>query len=152
MKLLPMLSASLIGMSLATGAFAAILATPCSAPFLGTAVAFALAGRALDIAVIFTALGFGLALPYLVIAALPGLVTRLPTPGRWMLLVKAGLGLLLLATVGWLVWVLAGVENRINYYFIYINKIDDFVVVLNEIPRFQFWVYVWLQRATFGLG
>ncbi len=100
-----------LGGDFLTGLFAAVMATPCSAPLLGTAVAFALAGRGIDIAVIFTALGFGLALPYLVIAALPGLVTRLPTPGRWMLLVKAGLGLLLLATVGWLVWVLAGVAG-----------------------------------------
>jgi len=93
----------------ATGAFAAILATPCSAPFLGTAVAFALAGRTLDIAVIFTALGFGLALPYLVVAAFPAAISRLPKPGRWMLWLKILLGLALAGTAGWLFWVLIGV-------------------------------------------
>lgn len=93
----------------ATGAFAAILATPCSAPFLGTAVAFALAGRALDIAVIFTALGLGLALPYLVVAAFPAAISRLPKPGRWMLWLKVLLGLALAGTAGWLFWVLIGV-------------------------------------------
>jgi len=93
----------------ATGAFAAILATPCSAPFLGTAVAFALAGRALDTAVIFTALGLGLALPYLVVAAFPAAISRLPKPGRWMLWLKILLGLALAGTAGWLFWVLIGV-------------------------------------------
>lgn len=95
-----------------TGAFAAVLATPCSAPFLGTAVAFALAGRPVDIAVIFTAMGIGLALPYLAVALRPSMVTRLPRPGRWVLLLKAVLGLLLAGTAAWLVWVLAGVGGR----------------------------------------
>lgn len=99
------------GGDFATGAFAAILATPCSAPFLGTAVAFALAGQAIDIAVIFTALGLGLALPYLVVAAFPGLILRLPKPGRWMIWLKIALGLALAATAAWLFWVLIGVAG-----------------------------------------
>jgi suppressor for copper-sensitivity B len=93
----------------ATGAFAAVLATPCSAPFLGTAVAFALAGRPVDIFVIFTALGIGLALPYLLIAAAPGLVKKLPKPGKWMVWFKLVLGSLLALTAAWLFWVLQGV-------------------------------------------
>ena len=95
----------------ATGAFAAMLATPCSAPFLGTAVAFALSGGTLDVAVIFTALGLGLALPYLLLAARPGLVQALPKPGRWMLVLKGLLGLLLVGTALWLFRVLAGVAG-----------------------------------------
>ena len=95
-----------------TGAFAAVLATPCSAPFLGTAVTFALAGRPLDIVVIFTAMGIGLALPYLLVAARPGWVTKLPRPGRWMVVVKWALGALLALTALWLIWVLAGVAGR----------------------------------------
>lgn len=95
-----------------TGAFAAVLATPCSAPFLGTAVAFALAGRPVDILVIFTAMGVGLALPYFAVAARPGLVASLPRPGRWMTVVKIGLGLALAGTAAWLLWVLAGVGGR----------------------------------------
>ncbi|WP_242509637.1 protein-disulfide reductase DsbD domain-containing protein, partial [Rhodovulum imhoffii] len=93
------------GGDLATGAFAAVLATPCSAPFLGTALAFALSGRVVDVLVIFTALGLGLALPYLLVAAVPGAMLRLPRPGRWMLWVKLGLGVLLAVTAGWLIWV-----------------------------------------------
>ncbi|MCF3595047.1 thioredoxin family protein [Rhodobacteraceae bacterium LMO-12] len=100
------------GGDFATGAFASILATPCSAPFLGTAVAFALAGRTVDIAVIFTALGLGLALPYLIIAAFPQMVTRLPKPGRWMIWLKILLGLALAGTAGWLMWVLNGVAGQ----------------------------------------
>ena len=100
------------GGDLATGAFAAILATPCSAPFLGTAVAFALAGRTIDIAVIFTALGVGLSFPYLIVAAFPQLVRRLPRPGRWMIVLKIVLGIALAATAAWLFWVLSGVAGQ----------------------------------------
>ncbi|MBB4284402.1 protein-disulfide reductase DsbD family protein [Roseospira goensis] len=90
-----------------TGAFATLLATPCSAPFLGTAVGFALSRGWAEIGLIFLALGVGMALPYLLIAARPGLATRLPRPGRWMIGLKAVLGLALAGTAVWLVTVLA---------------------------------------------
>ncbi len=96
---------SLAGSFLA-GAFATLLATPCSAPFLGTAVGFALAGGPADIFVVFACLGIGLALPYLVVAAAPALARFLPRPGRWMLTLRKLLGLLLGGTALWLVWVL----------------------------------------------
>ncbi|WP_380056273.1 protein-disulfide reductase DsbD family protein [Falsihalocynthiibacter sp. SS001] len=91
----------------ATGALAAVLATPCSAPFLGTAVAFALAGSVLDVIGVFTALGVGLSAPYLLVALRPSLVQALPKPGPWMVTVKYVLGALLLATAVWLGSVLA---------------------------------------------
>ena len=90
-----------------TGAFATVLATPCSAPFLGTAVGFALAGRTIDIFLIFTALGFGMALPFLLIAAAPGLAAMMPKPGNWMNRMKQVLGGLLALTALWLLSVLA---------------------------------------------
>ena len=90
-----------------TGMFATLLATPCSAPFVGTAVGFALARGAAEIALIFTALGLGLALPYLAVAAFPGLAGALPRPGRWMARLRALLGLALAATALWLLTVLA---------------------------------------------
>ena len=90
-----------------TGAFATILATPCSAPFLGTAVGFALARSPGVIAAVFACLGIGLALPYLVIAAAPGIATRLPRPGPWMVVLRRVLGLALAATALWLLSVLA---------------------------------------------
>ena len=99
------------GADFATGLFGAVLATPCSAPFLGTAIAFALAGRGVDILIVFSALGLGLALPYLLVAAVPGMIAVLPKPGRWMIGLKAFLGILLLGTALWLLWVLNGVAG-----------------------------------------
>ena len=90
-----------------TGAFATLLATPCSAPFLGTAVGFALAGGPAEILLIFAALGFGLALPYLLVAAVPALAARLPRPGHWMVTLRRVLGLVLIATALWLLSVVA---------------------------------------------
>ncbi|WP_340115784.1 protein-disulfide reductase DsbD domain-containing protein [Pelagibius sp. 7325] len=91
----------------ATGALATLLATPCSAPFLGTSVGFALSRGAVEIFLIFTVLGIGLALPYLLVAAMPRLIAWLPRPGAWMLWLRRFLGLLLAATAVWLLTVLA---------------------------------------------
>ena len=90
----------------ATGVFATLLATPCSAPFLGTAIGFALSRGAVEIYAVFIALGIGLALPYLAVAAVPRLATWLPRPGRWMVTVRRILGLALVATALWLLSVL----------------------------------------------
>ncbi|GIT89686.1 suppressor for copper-sensitivity B [Jannaschia pagri] len=92
----------------ATGAFAAVMATPCSAPFLGTAVTFALTSGWATTLGIFTAMGGGLALPYLLVAARPGLVQRLPRPGAWMVHIRRVLGGLMVLAALWLVTVLAG--------------------------------------------
>ena len=90
-----------------TGAFATLLATPCSAPFLGTAVGFALSHGPGQIFAVFAALGVGLALPYLVVAAAPALATALPRPGPWMVVLRRILGFALAATAAWLTSVLA---------------------------------------------
>ena len=89
-----------------TGALATVLATPCSAPFLGTAVGFALSRGTAEIMAVFFCLGLGLALPYLAVAAFPGLATRLPRPGRWMVILRRILGLALAVTAAWLISVL----------------------------------------------
>lgn len=94
------------------GVFATLLATPCSAPFLGTAVGFALARGPVEIMSIFAALGVGMALPYLAIAARPGLATRLPRPGPWMGKMQAVLGFALAGTAVWLLSVLAVQAGR----------------------------------------
>ncbi|HEY0834229.1 MAG TPA: protein-disulfide reductase DsbD domain-containing protein [Azospirillum sp.] len=91
----------------AMGAFATLLATPCSAPFVGTAVGFALARGPAEILAIFAALGVGLASPYLLVAAFPGLTGLLPRPGRWMGVLRRVLALALLGTTAWLLTVLA---------------------------------------------
>ncbi|GEO81553.1 protein-disulfide reductase DsbD family protein [Pararhodospirillum oryzae] len=89
-----------------TGAFATLLATPCSAPFLGTAVGFALSRGPLEIALIFLLLGLGMALPYLGVAAWPRLAAWLPRPGPWMGPLRAVLGVALAGTALWLLSIL----------------------------------------------
>ena len=88
------------------GAFATLLATPCTAPFLGTAVGFALMRGPLEIYAVFLALGAGLALPWLAVAAFPALINKLPKPGHWMITVKRILSLALVGTGAWLLSIL----------------------------------------------
>ena len=95
-----------LGGSFVSGVFATLLATPCSAPFLGTAVGFAMTRGAAEIFAVFTALGVGLALPFLAMAAAPGLATRLPRPGPWMNSLRRVLGVAMAATAAWLLTVL----------------------------------------------
>ena len=97
------------------GFFATLMATPCSAPFVGTAITAAFTqSYAIGIS-IFLFMGIGMSLPYLLIALFPKLVNYLPKPGKWMVYIKYLLGLLLLATVLWLFNILL---NFFNYYFI----------------------------------
>jgi len=90
-----------------TGVLATLLATPCSAPFVGTAVGFALAQGPVEILATFIALGIGLALPYLVVAAFPRVAAWLPRPGRWMVRLRLLLGVALIGTAIWLLTVLS---------------------------------------------
>lgn len=89
------------------GMFATLLATPCSAPFLGTAVAFALGADTISLLVIFTALALGMALPWLLVAAFPQIANYFPKPGRWMSVVKVIFSVLLLITSLWLISLLS---------------------------------------------
>lgn len=97
-----------------TGVLATALATPCSAPFVGTAVGFALARGPLEILAIFLALGAGLALPYLAVAAAPELVGLLPRPGRWMRWLKGVLGLTMIGTAIWLMSIIGLQTGLLN--------------------------------------
>ncbi|MBE1236416.1 thioredoxin family protein [Phaeovibrio sulfidiphilus] len=90
----------------ATGAFATLMATPCSAPFLGTAIGFALSSGPGQTLVIFGLLGVGMALPYLLLGLKPSMTGFLPKPGPWMLWLRAVLGVALFATTAWLLFVL----------------------------------------------
>jgi thiol:disulfide interchange protein DsbD len=91
------------------GLLAVALATPCSAPFLGTAVGFAFASPAPVIAAIFLAIGLGLATPFLLAAAFPGWARRLPRGGAWMGELRGFLGFALLGTTIWLLSILGSV-------------------------------------------
>lgn len=87
------------------GLLAVVLATPCSAPFLGTAVGFAFSSSALEILAVFAAIGVGLAAPYALVTAVPAWSHIIPRPGPWMVKLRAALGFLLLGSAVWLVWV-----------------------------------------------
>lgn len=91
-----------------SGFFATLMATPCSAPFLGTAIGFALGQPAPVVFLVFTAVGLGLALPYLVLAVFPGAARLLPKPGDWMVTFRNLMGFLLAAAAVWLFYILAG--------------------------------------------
>jgi len=94
-----------------SGFVATLLATPCSAPLVGTAVGFALSQGTGEILVIFASLGIGMASPYLIVAAFPGLAKFIPRPGPWLAGVKRVFGIALLATAGWLLMVLGEVAG-----------------------------------------
>ena len=90
-----------------TGVLAAVVATPCTAPFMGAALAFALSQPAVVMLAVFLALGLGLALPFLVLAFWPAAQRWLPRPGAWMDTFKQFLAFPMYAAVVWLLWVLA---------------------------------------------
>jgi thiol:disulfide interchange protein/DsbC/DsbD-like thiol-disulfide interchange protein len=90
-----------------TGVLATIVATPCTAPFMGGAMGYALAQPAGVLLAVFLSLGLGLALPYLALSTWPALQRALPRPGLWMERVKQGFAFPMYATAAWLVWVLA---------------------------------------------
>jgi thiol:disulfide interchange protein DsbD len=88
------------------GVFATLMATPCTAPFLGPALGFALAQPAPTVFAMFGSIAAGMSAPYAVLAARPAWLRYLPKPGIWMVRVKQTLGVLLMGTVLWLGWVL----------------------------------------------
>lgn len=94
------------GGSFFQGMFATLLATPCTAPFLGTALGFAFSQSAPVILAMFGSVALGMASPYLVLSAKPGWMKRLPRPGAWMERMKQFMGFPLLATLVWLLSIL----------------------------------------------
>lgn len=94
-----------LGSSFFSGILATVVATPCTGPLLGAALGFAATLSPFFSMLIFTAIGLGMALPYLVLACFPSLLKFLPKPGAWMETFKELMGFLMIATVIWLVWV-----------------------------------------------
>jgi len=88
-----------------TGALLVLLSTPCSAPFLGSAMGFAFSASAPVLVLFFTIAGLGLSFPYLIITLFPNLLSIFPKPGAWMSKLQKWMGLLLIGTVVWLLWV-----------------------------------------------
>ncbi|MGA0998228.1 MAG: protein-disulfide reductase DsbD family protein [Litorivicinaceae bacterium] len=89
-----------------TGVLAVVVATPCTAPFMGVAMGYTLTQPWWITLIVFSVLGLGLALPMLVFALRPQLASRLPRPGHWMIRLKQFLAFPILATAIWLLWVL----------------------------------------------
>ncbi len=116
------------------GFFATLMATPCSAPFVGTAITAAFTQSYIIGISIFLFMGIGMSLPYFLIASFPQLIKFIPKPGKWMLYVKYILGLLLLVTVLWLLNILL---NFYNYYFLIVLIIFFLVLSYRQKIPFQ---------------
>jgi len=100
-----------------SGVLATIVATPCSAPFLGAAIGAAFALPNFQFMLAFTAMALGLAMPYLILSIFPHLIEKLPRPGAWMESFKQAMSFLLFATAGYLLWVYTaqtGLDNMFN--------------------------------------
>ncbi len=118
----------------AKGILTTVLATPCTGPFLGPALAWAVNQPVWIIYAMFTAVGLGMAFPYLVIGAIPRLIAFLPKPGSWMETFKQSMGFVLLATVVWLL------SNLL--------KIDPAAIVPTVALLFGLWVACWWIGRT----
>jgi thiol:disulfide interchange protein DsbD len=91
--------------SFMTGVLAVIVASPCTAPFMGAAIGYALIQPSAITVPIFLSLGVGFSLPYLLLALFPSLITRMPRPGEWMNTLKEFFAFPMFATSLWLLWV-----------------------------------------------
>ena len=99
------------------GFFATLLATPCTAPFIGTAITAAFTQSSFMLFLIFMFMGLGMSLPYIVISILPKLIFLFPKPGKWMMYIKYILSVLLLLTI---IWILNILLSFYNFYFVLI--------------------------------
>lgn len=122
-----------------SGVFATLMATPCSAPFLGTAVGFALSQPAATIVFVFTMVGIGLATPYLLLAAMPRATRLLPRPGEWMVTLRGVMGFLIAGTTIWLLYVLAA-------------QMDSARLAFLEIGLLTLALFIWLQSRSRKTG
>ena len=128
------------------GFFATIMATPCSAPFVGTAITVAFTQSSFILISIFFAMGIGMSIPYLVVALFPALVSFLPKPGKWMQYVKCFLGILLLLT---LIWIANIILNHFNYYFIIASIFLLIVIIFFTIRYSQSFIFIVITLFIF---
>ena len=114
------------GGSLANGVLAVVVATPCTAPLMGAALAYAVLRPAAESFLVFTALGAGLALPYVVLPFVPALMHRLPRPGAWMQTLKRAMAVPLFFTVAWLGWVFWRQTSDIGLVWLVVGALAAF--------------------------
>lgn len=125
-----------------TGILAAVVSTPCTAPFMGVALGYALTQPVVQSVSIFLALGVGFALPYLLLTFVPALVRLLPRPGAWMERTRQFLAFPLYASVAWLIWVLAIQTGP-----------DGVVAALGGMILIGFAIWLWnIARNSAGAG
>lgn len=121
-----------------TGALAVVVASPCTAPFMGAALGFALTQPVIAAAMVFLALGLGFAAPFTLISLSPALVRLLPKPGRWMNGFRQALAFPMLATAIWLLWVLG-------------RQSGTDAIIIGLAASLGIMLLVWLCRALRGL-
>ena len=118
--------------SFLTGVLAVVVASPCTAPFMGAALGYALIQPSGETIPIFLSLSLGFSLPYLLLAANPKLIDFLPKPGDWMVTLKEFFAFPMLATALWLLWVFSLQVNQILVIFLLIGWL---LLALN------FWIF-----------
>lgn len=106
-----------------TGVLATLVATPCTAPFMGAAIGFALTTNSILALLVFLGLGFGLALPYLLLCYVPALRHKLPRPGAWMETFRQFLSFPMFITAAWLLWVLTQQAANITVFLTLLGMI-----------------------------
>ena len=127
---------NLIG-SFSTGVLAVIVASPCTAPFMGAALGYALIQPSGVTLPVFSALGLGFAFPYFILSASPGLINYLPKPGSWMVTLKEFFAFPMFATSIWLIWVfsLQTSSNELIFLLITILIISLLIWVATKISN-----------------
>ncbi|MGB1124774.1 MAG: protein-disulfide reductase DsbD family protein [Phycisphaeraceae bacterium] len=120
------------GKSFFTGVLATLIATPCTGPFMAPALGAAIAMPTIQAFLVFTALGVGMATPYVILSCFPKLLNYLPRPGAWMESFKQAMAFPMFATAGWLAWVYIGLTS------------DDFglaIMICLSIIAMGAWIY-----------
>ena len=120
--------------SFGTGFLAVIVATPCTAPFMGSALGFAILQPGFSSFLIFLSLGIGFALPYILLSIFPSMLSLLPKPGTWMETFKQFMAFPMILTALWLVWVLS-------------SQIDSFQLVLVLLGISLIVFFYWLNQV-----
>lgn len=131
-----------------TGVLAAVVASPCTAPFMGAALGYALTQPGLVSILVFVALGFGMALPMLLLCYMPSLVDKMPRPGLWMETLKEILAFPLYITCVWLLWVLGGQVGLNTVMSVCLGAVLVVFGVWLYNRQFDSSVATWLRRAT----
>ena len=143
--------------SFATGFLAVIVATPCTAPFMGSALGFAILQPGFSSFLIFLALGIGFTFPYILLSIFPGLLSILPKPGKWMETFKQLMAFPMMLTALWLIWVLSSQISSFQLILVLLGiSLIVFFYWLNQLnitsttgKRFRVFVYLFIFVSIF---